>query len=76
MTNLDDYFLEGFDCADCQENTFIKNEYYMLHDKIWCSVASKFETTLKELNRMFDVIIGFFLAAMMILIPYLIMSKE
>ena len=43
MTDLDGYFLEAFDCADCQENTFIKNEYYMLHDKIWCSVASKFE---------------------------------
>jgi len=40
MTNLD---LDGFECKDCQENTFTKKEYYMLHDEIWCSVASKFE---------------------------------
>jgi len=40
MTNLD---LDGFECKDCQENTFIKKEYYMLHDEVWTSVASKFE---------------------------------
>lgn len=32
-----------FECTDCQENTFTKQEYYMLHDVVWCSAASKFE---------------------------------
>jgi len=40
---IEDYSLEPFNCADCNQNTFIKNEYYMLHDEVWCSVASKFE---------------------------------
>lgn len=43
MTDQDFSYLEGFDCTDCKENTFAKKEYYMLHDEVWCSVASKFE---------------------------------
>jgi len=40
---IEDYSLEPFNCADCDQNTFIKNEYYMLHNEVWCSAASKFE---------------------------------
>ena len=43
MTNEDFSWLENFDCTDCHQNTFLKKEYYMLHDEVWCSVASKFE---------------------------------
>jgi hypothetical protein len=35
--------LEGFDCTDCGQNTFSKREYYMLHDEVWLSAASKYE---------------------------------
>ena len=30
-----------YDCLDCGDNTFFKNEYYMIHDEIWDSVAGE-----------------------------------
>lgn len=32
--------VEVYDCLDCGDNTFFKNEYYMIHDEIWDSVAT------------------------------------
>lgn len=37
---MDDYLdISNYDCLDCGDNTFFKNEYYMVHDEIWDSVA-------------------------------------
>lgn len=31
--------LDPYDCIDCNDNTFFKGEYYMIHNQIWNSVA-------------------------------------
>lgn len=49
MTHIHDYdedlysSLLAFTCLDCKDNTFIKQEYYMLHDHVWLSAAGKYE---------------------------------
>lgn len=32
--------LDNYICLDCGDNTFYKNEYYMVHDQVWDSVAT------------------------------------
>lgn len=37
----DDLNFDNYVCLDCGDNTFYKEEYYMLRDEVWDSVADQ-----------------------------------